>query len=278
MTTCNDPVFAEIALMIPDGNTLRLPETQLSHYAKIKKILQNAGGVYKRCAFVFKNDARSIQEQLCGGEDLNQRKHFQFFPTPSELAKKAVLATGLQPHHTWLEPSAGQGALADEAMKISRNGTLVELMPDNIKVLKEKGYSPIEGDFLQLDVNQKYDIIVANPPFSKRQDITHIRKMYDHLKPGGTMVSFASPSWQNGAIKAQAEFREWVNQLNAKVETIQSGAFKSAGTMIETVMITIKKPTAIPQTVVTKNRIPEGATADILWRTTPDKEWREIFW
>lgn len=87
MTTCNDPVFAEIALMIPDGNTLRLPETQLSHYAKIKKILQNAGGVYKRCAFVFKNDARSIQEQLCGGEDLNQRKHFQFFPTPSECKR-----------------------------------------------------------------------------------------------------------------------------------------------------------------------------------------------
>lgn len=34
-----------------------------------------------------------------------------------------------------------------------------------------------------------YDLIVANPPFSKGQDMLHIMQMIKHLKPGGRIVS-----------------------------------------------------------------------------------------
>jgi len=37
--------------------------------------------------------------------------------------------------------------------------------------------------------------IIANPPFSNRQDIDHILTMYEVCEPGGRIVTLSSPSW-----------------------------------------------------------------------------------
>lgn len=238
--TLNNPVLAEIAMMIPEGNTLQLPQTKLTEYPKVKKLLQQAGGVYKRCAFHFSKPGADVQAALCGGETLNDKKKYQFFATPTELALKAVQAASIEPHHSWLEPSAGQGAISDLMRDISSKGTVVELMEENADILERKGYSVLKIDFMNF-AGGMYSRIVANPPFTKGQDIAHIRKMYEHLEEGGILVSFASTSWVNGSVKAQQEFRDWLGGLNHKVESIPAGVFKDSGTNIPTVMITILK-------------------------------------
>jgi len=230
----------QIATMTAEGNILKLPDEQLSEYPTIKKILQKAGGVYKRCTFVFKSDAKAIQERLCGGEVLNTKKEYQFFPTPLHLVTKAIAAADVQPHHTWLEPSAGQGAIADELMKISTNGTLIELLADNVAALRAKNYEVEHMDFLEYQGGQ-FDRIVANPPFTKNQDIEHLRKMYDHLKEGGVMVCFTSISWKIGSMKKQLEFSTWLENLDYNQEKIEAGEFKESGTQVATMMITIRK-------------------------------------
>lgn len=235
-----DPVLAEIALLIPEGNVLKLPDTQLAHYPKIKTLLKKAGGTYKRCCFHFNRDAKLIQAELVGGATLDDVKKYQYFPTPSNLVDKAIRAADLQPHHTWLEPSAGQGAIASKSKAISPYGMLIELMPENANLLRKQGYLTLEMDFLDLD-GGKFDRIIANPPFSRNADIKHIQKMYEHLTDNGILVSFASKSWTFGSQKIQQKFRDWLVQVGAVVEEIESGAFKASGTNISTVMITIKR-------------------------------------
>lgn len=234
-----------LSKMVPNGNRLELPKDDFfPSYDKLKVMMQRADGKYKKGGFVFNGDAEEIQKRLLDGEIINDKKKFQYFPTLKPVVKMMEEAADLQPHHKILEPSAGQGHIisaleCDELEEL----TLVEMMPANIEVLKEKGYDPVEGDFLKQEpsVLGTYDRILANPPFTNNQDVDHIRHMYSFLKEGGRLVSIASRSWMIGSSKKQVEFREWLNSLGSEVVDIEAGAFKHSGTSIATCMIIINK-------------------------------------
>ncbi|TNC80851.1 MAG: hypothetical protein C9356_12055 [Oleiphilus sp.] len=245
--TCREdtlsPHLAELAMMIPDGEWLRLPQTPLKHYAKIKGLLTTAGGTYRKNAFCFSGkDAGAVQSALLDGRELNDKKKYQFFETPPELVALVMEKLSLQAGERWLEPSAGQGALANAALVRSEHGVVVELMPENAQALRAQDYQPIVADFLALGKDElgQFDKICANPPFTNNQDCAHIRKMYDcHLKPRGRLVSFASTSWMHGSQKTQIAFRKWLDEVGAEVQVLESGAFKSSGTSVATTLITI---------------------------------------
>jgi hypothetical protein len=235
-----EELINSIRKMIPSGNRLELPkDEQFANYAQVKKALLTAGGKYKKCGFEFTDDAKAVQDRLIGGEVINDKKKYQFFATPLELAKRLIELADIQAHHSCLEPSAGQGAIADLMVSRSLNCVVVELMPENIKVLARKDHLPIEGDFLDKkpETFGTFDRIVANPPFTKNQDIDHIRHMYSMLKPGGKLVSMASKSWTFGSQKKQIAFRAWLNEIDATVTNIQAGAFKESGTSVGSVII-----------------------------------------
>lgn len=231
--------------MIANGKRLELPkDEQLANYAQVKKILIKAGGEYKKSGFDFPGSAADIQNRLTGGEVIDDKKKYQFFATPYELAKELVRMADISPGHTCLEPSAGQGAISDLILKEAGSCTVIELMPDNIKILREKGWLPIEGDFLKHEPESLglFDRIVANPPFTKNQDIDHIRHMYSMLKPGGKLVSVASKSWTHGSQKKQVSFRVWLDQVGATVSEVPAGTFKASGTSVGAVIIEINRP------------------------------------
>ncbi|WP_026959863.1 class I SAM-dependent methyltransferase [Aliagarivorans taiwanensis] len=244
-TPTQDTMIQELAMMIPDGERLRLPATKLHHYPQIKSLLEKAGGKYGKNAFTFTGkDAADIKSALLRGEELNDKKAFQFFATPAMLVQKAINKLQLSAEESWLEPSAGQGALANAARAISLNGTVVELMADNAKSLREQHYTPIEADFMALGGEElgTFDKIIANPPFTRGQDCDHIKKMFQvHLKPGGRLVAFASQSWMTGTTRKYLAFRQWLKDQGACVEEIEAGAFKTSGTNVQTVLITIDK-------------------------------------
>ena len=118
---------------------------------------------------------------------------------------------------------------------------MCELMPENRQILEKKGYCILWGDFTSLGEEYKYDKIIANPPFSKNQDIDHVKKMYEHLNPGGRIVTIMGPSWVTGTQKKQVEFRNWLTKLGGSWEEIEEGAFKKSGTGIKTYMVVIDK-------------------------------------
>lgn len=95
--------------------------------------------------------------------------------------------------------------------------------------------------FFDLKLKNKYNKIIANPPFNKNQDIDHIKEMYSILVDGGRLVSVSSKHWLTSNNKKETEFRCWLDDVNAEIYEIESGTFKESGTMIETCVIIINK-------------------------------------
>jgi type I restriction-modification system DNA methylase subunit len=230
-----------------EGNTLFLPpisEGPLENYQQVRQALINAGATYKKNTFVFKSDAQPFIDRLTTGESVNIKKEFQFFPTPDDIADYLVSLADLQESDRILEPSAGQGAIINAILRHNEHAIIecCELMPENADVLIKAGYKVIRNDFMQItDRKSAYDKIIANPPFSKNQDIDHIMKMWECLKPGGRIVSIASKHWQHSNNKKEKQFRDWLKNSGAELHPIERGQFKESGTMVETCIVVINK-------------------------------------
>ena len=82
---------------------------------------------------------------------------------------------------------------------------------------------------------------MMNPPFSKQQDIDHIYKAFDYLKPGGILVSVMSTSHTYRTNQKSELFREFLEQTGAEAEFLPQGTFKASGTMINACVVKIRK-------------------------------------
>lgn len=237
----NDTKAAMMSLKA-DGDSIRLPSAPRftkECYARVKKALQDAGGKYSRNGFRFQSDAASILERLLSGESINDKKKFQQFYTPDSLVNKMQDKVVVVGDSVILEPSAGQGALLKDIG--SANIHVCEIDPTNRQVLEDLGYTIVGEDFLEYNSGPKYDIILANPPFTKNQDVKHVKHMYGMLISGGTLVAIMSNSWRTGQQRLQNDFREWLDGQGGEIEDIPSGMFKESGTGVATCMVTITK-------------------------------------
>jgi hypothetical protein len=235
----DDVVLINISKMTVSGNRLELPQSeQFTNYTAVKKTLLTAGFSYKKNGFES-DKLEDLLDRLLSGESVNDKKKFQFFATCKPQVKAVQEKACVEDHHYILEPSAGHGDLVEGLKK--ENVQCFELFEDNVKILQDKGYQVTSGDFLEIPSQPVYDRILANPPFTKNQDIKHIKHMYEFLNVSGRLVSIASKSWQTGQQKLQKEFRDWLEEVGGEVEEVEAGAFKESGTNVATVIITIDK-------------------------------------
>lgn len=194
--------------------------------------------------FTFPFNAERVFNILHEGKRCNLQQDFQFFATPPEVADWLVmLAGGVHDDEKVLEPSAGTGAIID-AIHRSCPDVIVdcyELMPENKEILSKKDNIRILGDdFTKCDIAQ-YDKIIANPPFSKNQDIRHVRRMYECLNPGGVLAAITGPHWEFGSESECKDFRQWLEDNGGKKFEIEEGTFKESGTGTKTIAIVINK-------------------------------------
>lgn len=233
-----------------EGNIAKLPTEPLNNYADLKKALIKACGKYKKNTFEFPYSAIDVIEKLLNGENTNFKKEFQFFATPQDLARFAAQYIIFDKSVINIcEPGAGHGALIDAVLELNqdvqKNIDAVELSELNWDFLTDKymdfdNVNVIKGDFLKFEPNKKYDLIFANPPFTNNQDIDHIKKMYSLLADNGQLITIASSSWTFGTQRKQTEFKEWVEELGT-YQDLKKGSFKSSGTNVSGVLITIYK-------------------------------------
>jgi hypothetical protein len=230
-----------------NNNQIKLPNIQLDRkeYMDIKKELEKIGGKWKggkTSAFVFNINPKDRLEEILKGKKINIKQDFQFFETPSELVKKIIQLGEITPEHSILEPSAGQGAIIEQLNQITdKQISFYEALDDNLCVMLDKNLNSFyKGtDFLQN--KEKFDRIIANPPFKNNQDIDHLKHMYNSLKKNGIVVCITSTQWVYGKQTKQIQFRNWLNQINAEIIDVEEGAFKTSGTNIPTKIIKIKK-------------------------------------
>ena len=235
---------------IANGNIIKLPNIQLERadYLKVKKLFESNGGKWKggKCqGFLFNTpDVSPLLARLQGGDRPNPKKEFQFFETPANIAYRLAARLGdLEPTHKILEPSAGCGALVKAVLDNWPEQTIdcYELMEENrAELAKIPNVRLLGNDFMEASVGM-YDRIIANPPFTKNQDIKHVMKMWEHLADGGQMAVIMSPHWQFASDKASKTFRSLVESVDHDVTTLPKGTFKESGTNIETVMLVMWK-------------------------------------
>lgn len=231
-----------------DGKVVKLPNVQLDRklYQEVAKSLELIGGKWKGgkvFGFVFLIDPTDLLEEIANGEKRNLKKEFQFFATSDNLADELVYLADLQQNDTILEPSAGQGAIIKAINKVCDvKVDCFELMNVNTIVLNKTGlnFNLIGDDFFKHN-GKIYSKIIANPPFTKNQDIDHLKEMYKCLGSGGRLVCITSESWVNGSQKKQVDFKKWLDEVDAEILDIKKGAFKESGTMVGGKIVVINK-------------------------------------
>ena len=73
-----------------------------------------------------------------------------------------------------LEPSAGDGGIADSLVEAGFTPDVVEIDPFYAKRLEEKDYKLVGNNFLNFETDEPYDMVVMNPPYSGGADTEHV--------------------------------------------------------------------------------------------------------
>jgi len=216
-------------------------------YLKVNKVLKALGGKWDRTAqaHLFEDDGETAIRQACeSGVYVDLKKAYQFFESTDPVIDRLIELIGSPDLNgvRVLEPSAGKGAIARRLRDLGAIVTCVELNPAMAKELSEDGFETIEADFLSLDKDascELFDYIVMNPPFSKSQDIQHVLHAHDFLHPAGTMASVMSPGFTFRSDSRAKRFRDWLDEADGDYEELPEGSFKSSGTNVRTVAVSI---------------------------------------
>jgi len=149
-----------------------------------------------------------VLKELSRSGRIPEQKSHQFYPTPEELAEIAVEMAEIEPHNVCLEPSAGQGGIADFMPK--DRTTCIEVSPLHCAVLKAKGYDTICAEFIWYSgtVTNRYDRIVMNPPFSAGRGAEHVKSAAKMLSAGGRLVAIL-PASNKGKTLVEGMKHEW---------------------------------------------------------------------
>lgn len=191
-----------------------------------------------------KTTIQKMERDLKRKVRLNRNAFNDFFPTPQTISDDVVGLADIQPGMKVLEPSAGNGELADAMSKKGVDVDAVELASDLRMILQEKGYNLVGDDFTQFKSDPVYDRIVMNPPFSNDQDIDHVRHAYSMLKPGGRLVAIVSSMAGDRSNSRNREFKDWFSSLDGEESLLPSDAFMDSlnPTAVRTKTLVIDKP------------------------------------
>ena len=184
------------------------------------------------------------------------REGIDFFATPEPLGLKMVEWLDSKPGDSLLEPSAGDGAIA-RWMPNDTYNTVVEPSHDlSPKLMRNVSNAKVvENYFENLDLHNKFDGIVMNPPFGKggKTAIEHLAKAYRHLKDGGRIIAIVpdGPScqkhfdkWMYGDQEAKRKEDRGVPDAVIMAEIkLPSVTFERAGTSVGTKIYVIDKYT-----------------------------------
>ena len=222
-------------------------------YLSVNEVLGSIGGKWnkKAKAHVFSEDPTDKLNAVIECGVLEPKVKTGYFPTPPELVARMIELAELDFKHMILEPSAGQGHIADEICSTTglhpHEIMICEVLPENISILRKKEYVVEELEFFALADELKsnkmdFDRILMNPPFEKQADIGHVTTAFNLLADGGVLIAIISSGVLFRENKKTTEFRESIlDKYAVLIENNLDGSFKSSGTGVNTVMIKLVK-------------------------------------
>jgi hypothetical protein len=231
-----------------NGSRLMLPE-QLPRplYIVVNDVLTRLGGRWTRSngAHVFPGLASDAIASVLETGRVDPRNPTAFYATPAwlaaDMAERVATAIAGYTAPRVLEPSAGEGALADAVRVRLPEATvdLYEIDAGRRATLEAKGYTITGTDFLAAADGACYDAVIMNPPFAVPGDalayITHLMRAWATLKPGGTLVAIAPAGFMFRETRAIASLRQQLGNLT--MQALPPDAFDEAGTSVHTVLV-----------------------------------------
>ncbi len=240
----NEATLSILSRVTVNGNIVFLTCGQLDRkqYQDVNAVLENMGGKWNKKikGHVFAEDPTDKLEQVLLSGEIIPPKKYGYFPTPPEVAKRLIDLAEIEAGMSVLEPSAGQGGIAD----FIPQGCLIdciELLPDNVAVLAKKGYMVQACDFLSIEPKPLYDRAVMNPPFEKQADIDHVTHAWGCVRPGGKLAAIMSAGVLFRENRKSAMFRELAEKYGY-IERLPEQSFKESGTGVNTCMVVMDKP------------------------------------
>lgn len=179
--------------------------------AEAGRVLRGIGGA-ESSPNVFDFDyapGKVLDEIITSGCIPDQQTH-QYYPTPENVAQAAIELAQIGENDYCLEPSAGQGGLADRMPR--ERTTCVELSKLHCEILRAKGYQGIQGDFLVWagSIDSRFDRIVMNPPFADGRAVAHIEAASKLLNLDGRLVAILPASMKGKPVKFTGNWSyEW---------------------------------------------------------------------
>lgn len=178
-------------------------------------------------------------------------KNLQFYATPKSVVERVLSDIYIGDDMRVLEPSAGDGAFVREILQ--RPGVrvdAVEVHPDRAAILRSIPSNRLEvyqANFLDMPVREAYDLVIMNPPFSRNHWMQHVMHAWDFLKPGGNLVAILPVTAEMGESQRHLDFRAWADKVRGShwgflFRDLPEGSFRESGTMINTVVMNMRKP------------------------------------
>jgi len=192
-----------------------------------RRVLESLGAVTADDHVRFEYDARPVLDALIASGCLPDTVAHQFYPTPDELVDRVIAEAGIKLGHTVLEPSAGQGAIAD---RVPEQVTCVEVSPLYCGVLRAKlpEAEIVEGDFLAWAPQQtrQFDRVVMNPPFADGRAEAHVQAAATRVAQGGRLVAVLPASMRDKRILGA--WTGWTCRWSAPI----AGAFAGTSAVV----------------------------------------------
>jgi hypothetical protein len=236
--------------------TLDLPKVDPKVYKECKTLIERTGGKWVRGkgTHVYAEDPRPVIAEIIetGEMPRDADKDAAFWRTPAKVAERVIYYAGLQdpvPLRV-LEPSAGDGALAEAARNVYpwRVLDLVCVEPDARRhaVLLGKGFKAEPSTFEEYAVSEPepFDAVIMNPPFAVAGHPTlwaeHVVLAFGLLRPGGKLAAVVPDNLSRNGVPMRA-VRALV-KAHGLVSPLPAGAFKASGTGVNTTLLVLTRP------------------------------------
>ena len=226
-----EPAWPERYRAVPNAREFGYGEKDKAAVAEAEKVLMAIGAVKAGRHWQFDYDPTEVLDQVVCSGCIPDHKSHQFYPTPESVAALAVELAQIGPEHTCLEPSAGQGGLAD--MMLSTRTTCVEISDLHCQILKAKGYATVQADFLKFTSDKPFDRIVMNPPFSEGRWQAHLQHAARMLAADGRLVAI---------LPASAKGKPVLEGFDLQCSAIMENQF--AGTSVDVVILAAQRSNA----------------------------------
>lgn len=231
---CKDNPYCKFQYPKPDDvRTKRLQKAGITDTDELAAAVECFDTLLQSAVIPPDPNAIRLRDMLYRAK-MYQKGDIQF--TPPELAKELVALAGVRKDSRVLEPEAGIGNIADAAKEVTDHVDCIERMTDFCEILKLKKHNVIGNDLLTAETAPIYDAVVVNPPFS--EECEHIKRAFDFLRPGGSLVAVCSSSIQWKSTRKYEQFRDWLSEHTHSID--ECGA-KFEMTGVHTVVLVVDK-------------------------------------